>query len=189
MGVSEPLYKVLDAGQSCDGGTHAWSLPTKLPDGTWTPGAWHQMPTGSRIQTCQSGFHLTTNPRAWWRIGRTVYLAESDGERATPQGDKVACRKVRLLRPVTATDVACELGVPVLRGILSDELLYGDGDGSGDGAGYGYGDGYGDGSGYGYGAGAGYGDGDGSGSGGRAAGRGAGDGSGDDIVWSGKETP
>jgi hypothetical protein len=177
VGVSEPLYKVLDAGQSCDGGTHAWSLPTKLPDGTWSPGHWHRMPTGTRIRTCQSGFHLTTDPRAWWRSGRTVYLAESDGERATPEGDKVACRKVRLLRPVTAADVACELGVAVLRGILSDELLYGYGDGYGDGSG----DGYGSGSGYGYGSGygSGYGDGYGYGSG-------YGDGYGDDIV---EETP
>ena len=153
MGVTEALYKVLASGQSCDGGTHAWSLPTRTADGTWTPGAWHELPASQRVETCRSGFHLTTDPRAWWRDGRAVYLAESSGERGQPREDKVACRRVRLLRPVTAGDVLRDLGVRLLRGAVSDDQVYG----CGYGYGYGYGswDGYGDGSwdgdGYGYG--------------------------------------
>ncbi len=172
MGVTDaPLYKVLRNGQSCDGGTHVWSLPTQGADGTWTPGDWHELPASVRVETCRSGYHLTTDPRAWWRAGRTVYLAESDGERGAPQEDKIACRQVRLLRPVTAVDALRDLGVRLLRGSVSDDLIYGSGSGSGYGDGSGSGDGYGygdwDGSGYG----SGYGDWDGSGYG-----------DGDDIV-------
>ena len=164
MGVMEaPLYKVLLAGQSCDGGSHVWSLPTQGADGTWTPGDWHELPASVRVETCRAGYHLTTDPRAWWRAGRTVYLAESDGERAAPREDKVACRRVRLLRPVTAVDVLRDLSVRLLRGGVSDDLIYGYG--SGDGYGYGYRDGDGSGSGYGSGSGHGYGSGSGSGDG------------------------
>ena len=168
MGVMEvPLYKVLAAGQSCDGGSHVWSLPTRAPDGSWTPGDWHELPAPQPVRTCASGFHLTTDPRAWWRSGRTVYLAEAAGERGAPHEDKIACRRVRLLRPVLAADVARDLGVRLLRGAVSDEMVYG----------YGYGDGYGDGSGDGDGDGYGYGYGDGD-----RYGDGSGDGDGDDIV-------
>ena len=178
MGVMEaPLYKVLAAGQSCDGGTHVWSLPAQSADGSWTPGDWHELPASQRVRTCASGFHLTTDPRAWWRSGRTVYLAEAAGERGAPREDKVACRRVRLLRPVTAADVARDLGTRLLRGAVSDEMIYGYGDGDGYGSGSGDGDGYGDGSGDGYGSGCGYGSGDGDGSG-------YGYGSGSDIVSS-----
>ena len=186
MGVMEaPLYKVLAAGQSCDGGTHVWSLPAQSADGSWTPGDWHELPASQRVRTCASGFHLTTDPRAWWRSGRTVYLAEAAGERGAPREDKVSCRRVRLLRPVTAADVARDLGTRLLRGAVSDEMIYGYGSGYGygygDGYGYGYGYGSGDGSGDGDGSGYGYGYGDGSGYG---SGDGSGYGSGSDIVSS-----
>ena len=171
----EPLYKVLAAGQSCDGGTHVWSLPTQAPDGSWVPGEWHEIPAMQRVQTCATGFHLTIDPRAWWRAGRTVYLAESEGERGVAHGDKIACRKVRLIRRMSASDVAADLGTRLLRGALSDELVYGYGSGDGDGDGYGYGSG----SGYGYGSGSGYGYGDGYGYG---SGYGDGYGDGSDIV-------
>ena len=133
--VSETLYKVLLAGQSCDRGTHAWSLPTQNADGSWTPGDWHEIPASRRLALCSVGFHLTVDPRAWWKAGRTVYLAEAEGERTERAGDKIAFRKVRLLRRVTAADVASDLGTRFLRGTASDEMIFGSGSGSGSGYG------------------------------------------------------
>jgi len=154
--MEAPLYKVLLAGQSCNNGNHKWSLPTRGADGEWTPGAWHEIPAPQKLIACSVGFHLTTDPRKWWDEGKSVYLAETVGERTNFIGDKVAVRKVRLTRRVTAADVAADLGVHITRGALSDEMVYGSGYGYGygygygDGYGYGYGDGYGSGSGHGY---------------------------------------
>jgi hypothetical protein len=111
--VSKQYYKVLDSqGRSCDGGDYTWSLPTQAADGTWTPGAWAEIPAHQSIQLCRSGFHLTADPVAggWYQhheCGRVIWVAEYEGDVAGPveNGDKIACRRVRLVRGVNAADL------------------------------------------------------------------------------------
>jgi hypothetical protein len=145
------LYKVLVAGKSCHGGSLTWSLP-KRSGSKWTPGDWHDVPT---VSLCNSGLHLTSLPEAWWKDGATLYEVEAEGVVGNAADTKVAAKRVRLLREVTAEEYASRRGVVVVRG----KADLGSGSGSGDRYGYGYGDGYGDGSGYGYGDGSGYGSG------------------------------
>lgn len=97
--MTTPLYKVLKDGQSCSGGTLAWSLP----DGD-TPGGWHEIDGG--LVQCRNGLHLDYDPRHYYRNGSDVYLAEYEGETIGPFGDELVCRKVRLLRKVGADELS-----------------------------------------------------------------------------------
>lgn len=92
------LYKVLVNGKSCHGGDLEWSLPTQNADGTWTPGAWHEVE--GEIVVCENGLHLTTQPYArWMEWNATVYEAEGAGDSDSDDDDKIAYRRARLLRP------------------------------------------------------------------------------------------
>ena len=151
--IETVYYKITDAqGRSCDGGDHQWSLPR---DGH--PGEWHEIPRDVPLRICSTGFHVTTDPREWWKPGRLVFRVEVDGERTEPRSDKIAFRRVRLVERVTAAAMLAQSGVTLVRGALRDEHVFGDGSGYGYGYGDGSGCGYGDGSGYGYGYGDGYG--------------------------------
>ena len=90
-------YKVLTAdNRSGHGGDLAWSLPTANGDGTWTPGAWHEV--AGPVRVCERGLHLTTEPMRWPLAGMRVYRAEGGGDAQT-DGDKTAFRRARLLAP------------------------------------------------------------------------------------------
>lgn len=92
------LYKILHGDSSCHGGTHTWSLPVQLPDGSWEPGQWHEI-TEKTVSLCKSGFHLTRKPYEWYIWGCTRYEAEGAGESKIGI-DKAAFQRARLLRPV-----------------------------------------------------------------------------------------
>ena len=90
------LYKILSRdGHSINGGDLQWSLPHK--DGRkWIPGGWHEVE--GELRPCESGLHLAINPwNTWYRWGARVFSAEHKGERID-HGDKIVCRKARLLR-------------------------------------------------------------------------------------------
>ena len=96
--------KVLRAGQSWHGGTHAWDLPTQRADGSWGPGAWTPRVTPRLGST---GYHLTRDPVEWWgRDGDVVaYLAEHDGAVDDQGGEKISVERCRLLRPLTTAEL------------------------------------------------------------------------------------
>ena len=106
MSAAEKLYKTLCNGRSWHGGEHAWSLPTQGADGTWTPGEWTPRVTP---RVCSEGWHLTSEPARWWSAdeGVACFLAEHDGAVSRRDGeDKIACERVRLLRPLTEDELA-----------------------------------------------------------------------------------
>ena len=106
MSAAEKLYKTLRNGRSWHGGEHEWSLPTQGADETWTPGEWTPRVTP---RVCSEGWHLTTEPARWWSAdeGVACYLAEHDGAVSRSEGeDKIACERVRLLRPLTEDELA-----------------------------------------------------------------------------------
>jgi hypothetical protein len=121
--VVRTSIKVLKNGQSWHGGNHKWSLP-ELIDNTWKPGAWT---SAINPVWCESGWHLTNNPVAWWDDGEGVvaYLVEYEGATAGPDltasddPTKFAVERCRLLRPLTSAELA-EKGI-FLAGEL-DEL-------------------------------------------------------------------
>jgi hypothetical protein len=96
-----PLYKVLVGGKSCHGGSLTWSLPRGKK-----PSEWHEVPGDPHL--CSYGLHLTPNPAAWWKPKATAYLAEVDGpiDGDPTKDDKVAARRVRLLRKLTTEELA-----------------------------------------------------------------------------------
>lgn len=112
-----PLYKVLVNGESRHyvplelrnlKEFYKWSLPVQNEDGTWTPGAWHEV--AGEVVLCKNGLHLTPDPLAWWLDGAVVYRVEAEGVVGDPanckdsQGlPKVAARRARLLEPVDMT--------------------------------------------------------------------------------------
>jgi len=161
--VGVTLYKVLNAdGESMHGGKLKWSLPR---DGK--PGDWHEEP---RVALCSKGLHLTDSPTRWGAESGRVFEVEAEGVSGScdqAEDRKVVAKKVRLLREVTAADVAGAISpdAHLSSGLEWWWLGDGYGDGSGYGSGYGDGSGYGYGSGYGDGSGDGYGDGSGYGSG------------------------
>src|SRR5690606_5021590 len=53
-----------------------------------------------------NGYHLTREPARWWREGAECYVAEWDGEHVGYGGDKIAVRRCRLLRRLTASELA-----------------------------------------------------------------------------------
>jgi hypothetical protein len=92
-------WKVLVNGQSCHGGTLAWSLPTAE-----APGDWHEV-TGE-LSICSRGIHVTDNPAAWWKQGAAVYLCEVDGIEAEDSLEfKAVVRKARLIREATPDEL------------------------------------------------------------------------------------
>ena len=104
--VANQGSKVLRAGASWHGGDHTWSLPTRSTDGSWAPGEWTPRVPPS---VCLRGWHLTTEPARWWGAEGDVraYLAEWDGTVARREGDdKFAVERCRLLRELTADDLA-----------------------------------------------------------------------------------
>ena len=121
--VVRTSIKVLKNGQSWHGGNHEWALP-ELIDNTWKPGAWT---SAINPVWCESGWHLTNNPVAWWGDGEGVvaYLVEYEGTTAGPYTSapddptKFAVERCRLLRPLTSAELA-EKGI-FLTGEL-DEL-------------------------------------------------------------------
>jgi hypothetical protein len=95
------LYKVLVDGRSCHGGRLVWSLPTRNDDGTWTPGAWHEV--DGDLALCRNGLHLTDHPAMWWLDGAVAFEVEAEGVVGNPNNTndrKVVAKRVRLLRPV-----------------------------------------------------------------------------------------
>ena len=161
MGVTEALYKVLASGQSCDGGTHRPRSPPRGPRtgrGRRVRGTSRRLAAGRDVPQRVPPDDRPAGVVARW--ARSVPRRVVRG-RGQLREDKVACRRVRLLRPVTAGDVLRDLGVRLLRGAVSDDQVYGDGYGSGTGTGTGtrvrvrarYGYGYGSGTGTGTGRG------------------------------------
>ena len=106
------LFKVLnDDGTCCNGGNGSWSLPTKNPDGTWTPGEWMPAIEGD-LEPCSHGYHLAREQDLLSWIGPAIFEAEYRGE-MIEAGDKVVVREARLLRRLgwnerTARLFACD---------------------------------------------------------------------------------
>lgn len=100
-------YKVLLHGRSCHGGDCEYALPMQREDGTWEPGEWMPEIRGP-LTLCANGYHLTREPARWWREGAECYVAEWDGEYVGDGdgGDKIAVRRCRLLRRLTAAELA-----------------------------------------------------------------------------------
>lgn len=98
-------YKVLLQGRSCHGGDTEWALPKQREDGTWEPGDWMPEIQG-QLMLHINGYHLTREPARWWQEGAECYVAEWDGEHVGDGGDKIAVRRCRLLRRLTAAELA-----------------------------------------------------------------------------------
>ena len=93
------LYKVLVGGKSCHGGDFTWSLPRETEPGVWEPGEWHEVAGAPEL--CTHGFHLTTEPAKWGKVGLEVYEVEADGiGEASESSAKVVVKRVRLLRRI-----------------------------------------------------------------------------------------
>lgn len=104
--------KVLRHGESCHGGTHRWSLPSRGTDGAWTPGEWTPtvpptMAEEGHHTVPPQGWHLTREPAQWWDTedGTVAYLAEWNGS-AVQCDDKIAVSRCRLLRELTHEELA-----------------------------------------------------------------------------------
>lgn len=95
--TTEKYYKVLVNGNSCHGGTLAWSLPTANQPGEWVA-------VDGDLALCARGLHVTTNPVHWWKDGCVVYEAEIDGAIAGRNDEKckIVVPKVRLLRALNS---------------------------------------------------------------------------------------
>jgi len=91
----QALYKVLIGGASAHGGAMTWSLPTQGDDGTWTPGAWHEV--DGPLVLCENGLHLTPTPADWYLDDSTLYAAEFDGDIVDNGSNKVCVRRARLV--------------------------------------------------------------------------------------------
>ena len=110
--------EVLVDGKSFHGGNLAWSLPTQDADGTWQPGAWHEVELP--IAACSRGLHVTERPGAWWHDRAVAYVVECAGE-SSGDAHKRAWQRVRLTRPATAAELAAH-------GIITEgEHRFGDG--------------------------------------------------------------
>lgn len=92
-------YKVLENGQSFNGGQLKWSLPKGE-----TPGDWHEV--DGELKHCRNGLHLTTAPkyRAPSKPSRfkavQCFLAEYGDEFLEAESDEIVARRVRLVRHV-----------------------------------------------------------------------------------------
>ncbi len=94
------MYKVLSGDKSFNGGEYEWSLPTKNPDGTWTPGEWTD-PVADKLIPCGNGYHLCHREDLIQWLGPDIYEAEADNE-IIEDDDKIVTRRARLLRKVEA---------------------------------------------------------------------------------------
>lgn len=95
------LYKILNKdGRSYHGGNVQWSLPTRNPDGTYTPGEW--MPAIERdLIPCKNGYHLVRRENVVLWLGDCIFTVEHRGEMLNSD-DKVVVRECRLLAPIEA---------------------------------------------------------------------------------------
>lgn len=88
-------YKVILNKKSCHGGTFDWTdyLPKGNRPGKWTPPI-------DDVSVCSFGYHLTTDPMQWPKVGMKVYVAQG---KPTNQilDDKSSHSSARLLRDVT----------------------------------------------------------------------------------------
>lgn len=100
------LYKVLTpTGHAPFVSGYQWSLPT-CADGVWTPGAWHEESTDGAA-LCGKGLHVTAFPLRWLQNkGDVVWHVEAEGLVGDSFGDKVIAARVRILRPLTAEELA-----------------------------------------------------------------------------------
>ena len=90
------LYKITGPdGQSIHGGKFVYDLPVQNDDGTWTPGAW--TPPVKNPTVCHRGYHLTSDPRQWLKVGCRAFIAEGKGD-SDSGGDNTAFVSGRLLR-------------------------------------------------------------------------------------------
>jgi hypothetical protein len=112
VNLALPVFKVLDR---AGGTTHAkgrnrqprtiWAK--RLPKGR-KPGAIVRATGTGRLRLCGVGLHLTTNPWAWQKLGRRVFLAAYDAKQTVgisklgkEAKNKFCCRRARLLREVS----------------------------------------------------------------------------------------
>ena len=106
--AKELLFKVLVDGRSCHSGSLEWSLPVREQTGNgseWKPGEWHEV--AGPLDLCSNGLHLTKRPAKWFKDGCSIFVAEHEGEIVGEDGrDKIACRKVRLLRLANDDELA-----------------------------------------------------------------------------------
>ena len=94
--MSETLYKITGPfGQAIHRGTWTYDLPTPGEDGTVTPGAW--TPTRA-TDLCFAGWHVTTDPTQWLRIGCRAWVAEARGLSVETAGNKRVAASIRLMR-------------------------------------------------------------------------------------------
>ena len=89
----QPMWKVLVDGRACHGGEYRYSLPT---DGG--PGAWTEQAEDPLV--CRRGYHLTTKPMEWAKVGMRVFEATGVGMYSFDR-DKFAFERVRLIRDAT----------------------------------------------------------------------------------------
>ncbi|HEY9775150.1 MAG TPA: hypothetical protein V6C81_15400 [Planktothrix sp.] len=68
----QKAYKVLDMfGQSPAASSVRWSLPRKLPNGSWSPGEWldvQDTPVNAYFQNTRRALHVSNVPQQW-RLG------------------------------------------------------------------------------------------------------------------------
>ena len=81
------LFKVLVDGKSCHGGEYKYP-----PLGRWTPAV--------DPSICSTGYHLTSDPLAWWKPKAALYIAEGKGKIDGDGQNKLAFEQVRLLEQV-----------------------------------------------------------------------------------------
>jgi hypothetical protein len=96
-------------------------LPTQGEDGSWTPGDWTP-PIHGELRMCQTGYHLTDTLNLMHWFNERVFLAEVAGDtdgkirigvdiigvndESVVTDSKVACRSIRLVRPLNTGVVA-----------------------------------------------------------------------------------
>ena len=112
-------YKTLQSGGHPIYGSGRWSLPTKRPDGTWTPGEW--MPVVDNPALCVRGYHATDIEHVLQHYGPFLYELEYAPDAVIARGDdKVAGSQARLLRQIETWNernlwlLACDFAERVL---------------------------------------------------------------------------
>ncbi len=98
------IFKVLVDMKSCHGG-----------EGVWVPGEW-RTPTSPRC--CQAGYHLTSDPLAWWKPKATLWVAEGRGAIDGDGKDKAAFAEARITEQITR-DWSLLVMFPRLRAFLA----------------------------------------------------------------------
>ena len=98
------LYKVLVNGKSCHGGDYQWPMPSGNKPGKWTPEI-------DNAEICKRGYHLTSEPYNWFKLGCDIFEAEGKdlrGEESSPH--KSCFASARLIRKTPKPDwmIECE---------------------------------------------------------------------------------